>query len=76
MDAHCLEVGGHAPANTPHLLHLGIAEHPVALERIGNVHNPARLGLYALGRMVGQLGERLRTGDANANRDARALKDS
>ncbi|MNO96528.1 hypothetical protein D3C76_882020 [compost metagenome] len=75
MNAHRLEVGGHPPANAPYLLHFGIAQHPIALERIGNVDHPARLRLQALGRVIGQLGERLCAGDADTHGDPSALED-
>ncbi len=74
-DAHRLKVSGHTPTDAPHFLHLGIAQHPIALERIGDVDHAARLCLQTLGRMIGQLRERLRASNADAHRNSRALED-
>ncbi|MNH19683.1 hypothetical protein D3C79_794270 [compost metagenome] len=74
MNAHRFKVGSHAPANSPHLFHLGIAQHPISLERICDVDHAAGLGLQALGRVIGQLGQGLCAGDPNPHWYAGALE--
>lgn len=75
MNAHRFKVSSHTAANSPHLLHLGIAQHPISLERIGDVDHAAGLGLQALGRVIGQLGQGLCAGDPNPYWYAGALED-
>jgi hypothetical protein len=64
----------HFAANTPHLCHIRIAQHPVTLNRIGDIDHPAGLGLQALRGVVCQLSQGLSVSDTYSDRDARAAK--
>lgn len=62
----------HFSANTPDLGHISIAQHPVPLNRIGDVHHTARLRLQPLRGVVCKLGERLSVRDSHADGDTGA----
>lgn len=63
----------HPPTDAPHFTDIGIAQHPVAFGRIADVDHAAGMRLQAFRGVVGELGQRFRGGDADADRDAGAL---
>lgn len=66
----------HPPTDAPHFTDIGIAQHPVAFGRIADVDHAAGMRLQAFRGVVGELGQRFRGGDADADRDAGALINS
>lgn len=66
----------HPPTDAPHVTDIGIAQHPVAFGRIADVDHATGMRLQAFRGVVGELGQRFRRGDADADRDAGALINS
>ncbi|MNT16009.1 hypothetical protein D3C72_1510940 [compost metagenome] len=74
LDANGVQVRFHSPSDAPYLPHSRVAQHPITLNRVGDVHHSAGLGLQALGGVVGQLGQGFGRGDAYADWDPRAAQ--
>lgn len=64
----------HAPAYSPHLRYIRVAQHPVALDRVADIHHTTGLRLQAFGGVVGQFGQGFGVSDADTDRDARAAQ--
>lgn len=62
-DPHSIKMELHLAANAPHFRHVRIAQHPVTLNRIGDVDHPTGLGLQALRGVVCQFRQGLCVSD-------------
>lgn len=69
MNAQGPHVRRHASTYAPYLFNSGVAQHPVAFERVAQIHDAPSLRLQPFRGVVGQFGQGFGVGNAHTNRD-------